>query len=325
VSDAGTSLQLTSPEQRPVAVAALGGSISGTVEAELVPAGIGRPEDFPPTVAGKIALLQRGDLTFTVKAMNAQLAGAAAVIIYNNQAGGFSGQLQQAINIPVASISIEDGQAVQTLTGPVSARLDVKTQTTTATSQNVVARPPSGDCSLVAGGHYDSVPAGPGANDNASGTAVVLEMARTRAAAKKLNGVCYVLFGSEEIGLVGSANYLAALAPDQRSAIKNMLNFDMLAVGSDWPFAGSKELTDLAAAEAQKRGLSFSVSLELPQNAGSDHANFIQNGIPAVIFNCVCDVHYHTAEDKFQYVKEDRLKQAGQMGLAMIDSLLGGG
>jgi Zn-dependent M28 family amino/carboxypeptidase len=186
----------------------------------------------------------------------------------------------------------------------------------------VVATPPGGECSIVAGGHYDSVPEGPGANDNASGTAVVLEMARTRAARGELDDVCYVLFGSEEIGLVGSGEYVQSLTPEQISNLEAMLNFDMLAVGSDWPLVGSPEITDLAARTADTLGIGHTTEADLPENVGSDHVNFANAGVPSIIFNCFCDENYHSPQDTFEFVQPERLSQAGAMGLGIIEDLL---
>jgi len=75
-------------------------------------------------------------------------------------------------------------------------------------------------CEVYLGAHYDSVPAGPGANDNASGTALLLEVARVHRADR----VCVVAFGAEEIGLFGSRTFV-----DEHdvSGARLMLNFDM--------------------------------------------------------------------------------------------------
>jgi Zn-dependent M28 family amino/carboxypeptidase len=197
----------------------------------------------------------------------------------------------------------------------------MKTTAQTVNSRNVIAEPPDGTCDIVAGGHFDSVPAGPGANDNASGTAVVLEVARTRAAAGQLDGVCYVLFGGEELGLLGSNYYVRTLPATELDALQAMLNFDMLAVGDTWPFIGSPSLTALAARQAQALGLDYRIGNELPQNLGSDHFAFIQNGVPSIIFNCFCDANYHTSEDKFEFVQEDRLGKAGAIAMGMIGEL----
>ncbi|MCH8201141.1 MAG: M20/M25/M40 family metallo-hydrolase [Chloroflexi bacterium] len=183
----------------------------------------------------------------------------------------------------------------------------------------MVARPADGACRIVVGGHYDSVPAGPGANDNGSGTAVVVELARTLAA----NGggdVCFALFGAEEIGLVGSLAYIAALSPDELSGIEAMLNFDMLAVGTSWPLVGSTALVDLAGEVAEELAIPYDVSPSEP--GGSDHAPFIEAGVPALILNCFCDPNYHTADDSLEFLDRQRFAEAGALGLGLIEALL---
>src|SRR3990172_8745254 len=103
-----------------------------------------------------------------------------------------------------------------------------------------------------------------------------------------------------------------------------MLNFDMLAVGSGWPLLGSSELVDVVAAEAKRLDLLYEGSDSAPPNVGSDHtpfnhARFIEAGIPAVLFNCFCDDHYHTPEDRFEFVQRERLAEAGALGLAVVN------
>jgi minor extracellular serine protease Vpr len=79
---------------------------------DIVPAGLGRKTDFKD-MKGKVALIQRGGLTFTEKAKNAQAAGAIAVLIYNNTAGIFTGNLERPLPIPVGALSKRDGQFLQ--------------------------------------------------------------------------------------------------------------------------------------------------------------------------------------------------------------------
>jgi minor extracellular serine protease Vpr len=79
---------------------------------DIVPAGMGTKNDFKD-VKGKIALIKRGGLTFTEKAKNAQNAGAIAVLIYNNTAGSFAGNLERQLDIPVGALSKRDGQFLQ--------------------------------------------------------------------------------------------------------------------------------------------------------------------------------------------------------------------
>ena len=194
-------------------------------------------------------------------------------------------------------------------------------------SQNVAARPKDGECRVIAGGHYDSVAAGPGGNDNASGAATVVEMARVLAADGEFDDVCFLLFGAEEPGLIGSASFVESLTPVEVETLEAMLNFDMVGVGSQWLFAGSPSITDLAAAEADERGLDYIVERTLPIE--SDHASFINEGIPAVLFHSLFEVvaddpNYHTAEDRAEHVEPSRMAEAADLGLAVIDVLLSG-
>jgi subtilisin family serine protease len=90
------------------------------ITALAVPCGLGAlPSDYPPQVAGNIALIQRGGPTFAMKVTAAQDAGAIAVILYNNEAGNFNGTLGSARDdannrdwVPVVSLAQADGQAL---------------------------------------------------------------------------------------------------------------------------------------------------------------------------------------------------------------------
>lgn len=310
------------------ATVAMSGSPVGTAEGEIVTAGIGRPSEFPADAAGKIALIERGELTFAEKVLNAQSAGATGVIVYNNEEGPFIGRLDEQVAIPAVSMPRDDGRELAGLIEgsdpPPTASLAVEAESTGAESWNVVAEPPGGECRIVAGGHFDSVANGPGANDNGSGTAVVVEMARAMAADGAFDDVCFVLFGAEEIGLLGSDYYASNLSEEERSRIIAMLNFDMLGIGDEWPLVGDGEVLEIAADQAEALGVEYRLA-GMPQNIGSDHANFVGQGIPAVFFNCFCDPRYHTSQDVAEFVDPQRLKEAGEMGMGTIDVLLGGG
>ncbi len=80
----------------------------------------------------------------------------------------------------------------------------------------------------MVGAHLDSVPAGPGINDNGSGSAVLLEVAEQMRRINPRNKVRFAWWGAEESNLLGSNYYVANLAPDQLSRIALYLNFDMV-------------------------------------------------------------------------------------------------
>src|SRR5262249_56768081 len=97
-----------------------------------------------------------------------------------------------------------------------------------STGANVVAVRQGGPKSIVIGGHFDSVPAGPGANDNGSGTATTLELARVLAQAPTQFTLRFVAFDAEEIGLLGSSHYVAQLSDAERPSIVAVINLDLV-------------------------------------------------------------------------------------------------
>jgi aminopeptidase YwaD len=319
-----TELSETSPEQHQFSPLVLLGSKTGVIEGELINVpNLGNPGDFPANTAGRIALIERGTLSFTEKVQNAEAAGAIGVIIYNNQSGNVQGPLRVPSNIPAITISQEEGQPLVADVNamPVRVRIDVQADVSSGESHNVIGKAPGSDCRLLVGGHYDSVPAGPGANDNGSGTVVAMEIARVLATRGEMQHVCITLFGSEERGLVGSAYYASQMSDAERAGTIGVLNFDMLGVGNEWPFIGTDSLTQLAEQIASQNGISSRIDPSLPIGVGSDHASFAQYGIPVILFNCFCDPNYHLATDRFEYVKPERLTEAGKIGLGMLAAL----
>ncbi|MEK7248343.1 MAG: M28 family metallopeptidase, partial [Chloroflexota bacterium] len=264
-------------------------SPSGQVEGELVVVpNLGEPSDFPSETSGRIALIERGTLPFGEKIVNAQAAGAIGVILYNNREDNFTATPRGPIPIPAVTISDDDGQALRLLAagGTVRMAMSIESVTSQGESLNVIAQAKdAGECRVVVGGHMDSVPAGPGANDNASGTAVALEIARVLAAHGNTEGVCFALFGAEEAGLLGSQHYVSQLSGEELGAILGVLNFDMLGVGELWPMVGTESLVSLAVEKAEALGVDAYPG-ELPTNVGSDHASFINAGVPGILFNC---------------------------------------
>ncbi len=308
---------------RTVSANTLRESPAGSVQAQLVAAGLGRPEDFSAVDArGKVVLVQRGTLTFREKARNAAAAGAAAIIIYNNQPGNFQGTLGEPGQIPAVSISQEDGNALaqQLRNGPVEIEVTVRSEVREVTDQNVVARKPGNSGKIViVGGHYDSVPAGPGANDNGSGTAISLELARILADGYP-HEVRVVLFGAEENGLVGSAEYVQTLDADTRGRVVAMLNLDMVGVGERLRLGGSPELVNLATELAAGLGLRPE-RIPPDQAGGSDHVNFLRANIPALFFWRPDDPAYHTANDRPENVDPARVEEVGRLALAVLEAL----
>jgi Zn-dependent M28 family amino/carboxypeptidase len=89
-----------------------------------------------------------------------------------------------------------------------------------AQSVNVIAETPGGDPNrtVVIGAHLDSVPAGPGINDNGSGSGAILEIAEVYAQQGRTprNKLRFMWYGAEEIGLIGSTKYVESLTQEQK-------------------------------------------------------------------------------------------------------------
>ena len=81
---------------------------------------------------------------------------------------------------------------------------------------------------VMAGAHLDSVLAGPGINDNGSGSAAILEAAVVLAKVNPQNTLRFAWWGAEESGLVGSTNYVNGLSQAEKDRIALYLNFDMV-------------------------------------------------------------------------------------------------
>jgi Zn-dependent M28 family amino/carboxypeptidase len=98
------------------------------------------------------------------------------------------------------------------------------------TTSNVLAESRHGrtDNVVMAGAHLDSVVAGPGVNDNGSGSAALLEVALALAKVRPVNQLRFAWWGAEESGLVGSTNYVTGLTPEQVDDIALYMNYDMV-------------------------------------------------------------------------------------------------
>ncbi|XJZ27147.1 S8 family serine peptidase [Bacillota bacterium Lsc_1132] len=94
---------------------------------DLVDGGLGMKKELK-RVAGKIVLIKRGGLSFTEKAKNAEAAGAIGVLVYNNTSGGFTGNLQELVTIPVGSLSKGAGDFLKKKGVQLKVRLAMETE-----------------------------------------------------------------------------------------------------------------------------------------------------------------------------------------------------
>jgi Zn-dependent M28 family amino/carboxypeptidase len=183
-----------------------------------------------------IALVQRGTCTFADKALNAEAAGAEAVIIFNqgntpDREGLIVGTLGglNVVDIPVVGASFAQGEALSQAGATAHVQVDPPED---RPQVNVIAELPgvNDDNVVMAGAHLDSVQFGPGINDNGSGSAALLEVAQNIGKLRPQNTLRFAWWGAEESGLIGSTAYVEELAatPAELDRIALYLNFDMV-------------------------------------------------------------------------------------------------
>lgn len=318
----GLTFQSDDTDDEKIRVLPLQGSTFGQVSGPLVSVGLGRPEDLPQGgLAGKIALVERGQVTFESKARTAADAGAIGVLIYNNLPGNFRGDLDGSSGILVVSVSQTDGNRLTGLasTGGSTAMLTI--QQDEVPSRNVLAEKKGpGDKLVIIGAHFDTVPGTQGANDNTSGTAAILALAELVSEKPLPFTVRFVSFGAEELGLLGSRSYVDSLSEDERGRIIAMLNFDAVGSGTGLGVLGDSQLTDIATRQAELAGIGLEVSPGL-DGASSDHASFAAVGIPVLMLLSDDSSRIHTEMDTLDTINPELLGDAVRLGLDVLEAL----
>ena len=284
LSSPKSSLRVTAAVVSDLETNTLAGTANGEASAQLVFVGLGKPEDFPEEgITGKIALIERGEITFGSKVAQAEREGAAAVIIFNNAGGNFQGTLGGPSRIPAVSLSREHGRdLVDSLNEGNEIEATVAVVEEPIPSRNVIAEiPGTGEGVVIVGAHFDTVPDSVGASDNASGMGVLLAVAERMADSSLPYTLRFIAFGSEENGLHGSDYYVESLSRAKLDDIYLMINLDSVGSGTGLRIAGDRwavkhvrdaaERGDITLAPTGRRG-----------GGGSDHVNFRNAWIPVV-------------------------------------------
>lgn len=196
------------------------------------------------------------------------------------------------------------------------------------TSRNVVAwLPDSRRYPVIVGGHMDSVPGAPGANDNASGTAVVLEIARLVANKEQGRYVRFVAFGSEEYGddgrhHVGSEVFVRRLGDEGRKRLAGMVSVDMIADGRPLIVGNSGIASDVVARALFRKidNANIAVRYETACDC-SDNGPFEHAGIPASYAWSGDEPNYHDPSDTVANMKPKDLLRTGRAIRAFVRQL----
>ena len=199
------------------------------------------------------------------------------------------------------------------------------------TSLNVVATTPgwtAGAPYLLVGAHLDTVPQAPGAEDNASGIAVLLELARAFAPAggtKPRLPLVLVAFGAEEPRGTGDARhhygsraYVGSLSASARTALRGMVSLDRVGVGSVVPVSTARPADRGLQAELLAAGSRAGVGVRPGTNRSSDHWSFARAGLSGVRLGSTPYAEYHSPADRPAVVRQAQLDRTGRLLLAWL-------
>ena len=276
---------------------------------------------------GAILAVDRGQLTFGEKARNAEAAGAVGLIVVNDDDMLVFGVIRETISIPVAIIPRSASRQLQTASGRTASLGPVETAAGPdgeVESSNVLARWPGGTCRIFIGAHYDSVPVAPGANDNASGTAVLLALARAYAGSEAAKSLCFAAFGAEELGLLGSSDLVRRMRGNGELAdAAAMINLDAIG-GGDLPIRliGDEGFAATAAGLAARLQIDAAPGL-LDANIGSDHASFEAEGIPILGF-FLPNAPIHLPSDTYANLDADLMRDVARIAHASLACIAAG-
>lgn len=288
------------------------------------------PADLPQDLRGAIVMrvVESSGEDITPLAVAAAARGAVAVVstradtAYPRQAAAFAPRLTADVPLPVVGVGQVQKHHLlrQMQAGPVQLTVTT-TLYVVPTSQNVHATRPGRRGAaqtqrerVMVCAHYDSVIGARGANDDGSGTVLCLELARTMSTLPTTADVTFSLWGSEEVGLVGSRLYAGALDAAEKARFRGVFNNDM--VGTSWDPAEKYWVLDYngmsnpvnaqVLAAGERLGYRARMS-DVTQRGSSDHQSFSEVGIPSGNFSwrgvetpALLEPEYHSSDDTIE-------------------------
>lgn len=252
-------------------------------------------DNYPADVKGNIALIRRGTCAFGAKSSLAGQAGAVAAVVYNNEKGSLHGTMGTPEDDHVATFGLDLDEAEPLLNKlaageTVDGIAYIDGLVSKIVTNNIVIQTSEGDpdnCVML-GAHSDSVPEGPGINDDGSGTLTLIEVATQLAKFRVNNCVRFAWWSAEEEGLLGSNFYASTLPDEDNQKIRLFMDYDMLAspnfalqiynATNEANPTGSEQLRDLYVDWYSAHDLNFTF---IAFDGRSDYDGFIRAGIPA--------------------------------------------
>jgi len=319
-------------------------SPKGGITAEVIEVDHGQEEDYKSRdVKNKIVIFKRNpDIpkdTFFNEVCTASKHGALGAIMVNYQSWPFNGTLETGYfnpqmrllpikpnPIPAIGISLEDGLYIRTLLNKnkiVKIHFLVQTIIEKRVVYNVRCILPGNSLPeerIIICGHRDSE-GNKGANDNASGLAIMLELARVMAKYPNKRTIEFLATGCEEIVSLGSWEYCKLHSNTLKNIIA-VLNIDMVGVGDElhlitkgiWPdkILKSPEWLYLFVNKVAQE-LNYKTKFGICELGTSDEGRFLDAGVPALFFWKPGDERYHSILDILKYVDPNTLKTVAEI------------
>lgn len=282
--------------------------------------------DLPADLTGQIVFRAvTSNEAHTTLATEAARRGAVGFIssradsVYPRQASASAPSLTIDLAIPMVGVSQVQKHALLAAVAAGPLTLTITTHHYVApTSQNVLARrrgtmggPRGGKGNVMICAHYDSVIGAKGANDDGSGTVLSLELARVLRHMPTTADLSFGLWGSEEVGLVGSRLYARGLSEADNANFRGVFNNDM--VGTSWDpaekywvldyFGSPNPVNAEVLAAGERLGYRAAMS-DVTQRGSSDHQSFSEVGIHSGNFSwrgvetpALLEPEYHSSDD----------------------------
>ncbi len=305
----------------------IGGSSAGDAAGELVFVGLATQEEVEDRrLDGKVALIERGEISFQEKVEHVEAAGAVGAVIFNREDQLFRGVMEfpdDAPAIPAMGISRGDGLALREAIEDGGLEVTVGIRNNYQPSRNLIAEAPGGPEGqgvVIIGAHYDTVHFTQGANDNGSGVTALMAIAHRVIDNEYPFAVRLLLFGSEEVGLVGSRHYVDQLTDQERERIIAMINLDAIGSGVTLESLGDQELAAAAAAYAANRDIALSEALKRGLSS-SDHRPFDEAGVPIIVITADDVSRINSARDTLDFVDPQLIVWAADIGIGLLDFL----
>ncbi|HDR8051778.1 aminopeptidase [Bacillus cereus] len=267
---------------------------------------IGKEDDIknsPEPIHGKIVLLEQAD---TYEKYNEQVEyaaekGAKAVLLYStigdrgNYGEAFNPVLKKKQSIPVFGLAYNQGIRMKDKIVHNKNIVSLKAKhEMNLSSLNVIAKKKpkyktDNDDVAIMSAHYDSVIGAPGANDNASGVGLLLELAYNFKDIETNKEIQFIAFGAEENESLGAYHYVNQLSTTDKKHILGVFNADMIATSYKqakdlyaMTLDGSQnEVTNTAVATSKALGKSVVLTGKFDS---SDHVPFNEAGISSALF-----------------------------------------